>query len=202
MNKFSKMLAVMTLTATSVFAAEQAPDELVMAAAQEVMQIIKADKGVVADKNKLYQLVDAKVLPHFDFNRMTQLAMGRNWKNASDAQKETLVKEFRQLLVRTYSTSLSQFKNQTIDFKPTKVAEADTETTVKTLVNQPGGSPVPIDYSMQKGAAGWKVFDVTVEGVSLVTNYRGEFNEQIRSAGIDGLVKTLSDKNRTSEAGK
>lgn len=201
MNKFSKMLAVMTLTATSAFA-QTAPDELVMGAAQEVMQIIKADKGVVADKAKLYQLVDAKVLPHFDFNRMTQLAMGRNWKNASDAQKETLVKEFRQLLVRTYSTSLSQFKNQTIDFKPTKVADADTEVTVKTLVNQPGGSPVPIDYSMQKSNSSWKVFDVTVEGVSLVTNYRGEFNEQIRSAGIDGLVKTLADKNRASDAGK
>lgn len=201
MNKFSKLLAVMTLTATSAFA-QTAPDELVMGTAQEVMQIIKADKGVVADKNKLYQLVDAKVLPHFDFNRMTQLAMGRNWKNSSDAQKETLLKEFRQLLVRTYSTSLSQFKNQTIDFKPTKVTDADTEVTVKTLVNQPGGSPVPIDYSMQKSASGWKVYDVTVEGVSLVTNYRGEFNEQIRAAGIDGLLKTLSDKNRASDAGK
>ena len=105
-------------------------------------------------------------------------------------------------MVRTYSTSLSQFKNQTIDFKPTKVADADTEVTVKTLVNQPGGSPVPIDYSMQKSNSSWKVFDVTVEGVSLVTNYRGEFNEQIRSAGIDGLVKTLADKNRASDAGK
>ncbi len=201
MNKFSKLLAVVTLTASSAFA-QTAPDELVMGTAQEVMQIIKADKGVVADKNKLYQLVDAKVLPHFDFNRMTQLAMGRNWKNASDDQKQTLLKEFRQLLVRTYSTSLSQFKNQTIDFKPTKVTDADTEVTVKTLVNQPGGSPVPIDYSMQKSAAGWKVYDVTVEGVSLVTNYRGEFNEQIRAAGIDGLLKTLSDKNRASDAGK
>jgi phospholipid transport system substrate-binding protein len=201
MNKFSKLLLVMTLTATAAFA-ETAPDELVMSAAQEVMQIIKADKGVMADKNKLYQLVDAKVVPHFDFNRMTQLAMGRNWKNASDAQKETLVKEFRQLLVRTYSTSLSQFKNQTIDFKPAKIAAADTEVTVKTLVNQPGGQPVPIDYSMQKVASGWKVVDVTVEGVSLVTNYRGEFNEQIRTGGIDGLVKTMADKNRASETGK
>jgi phospholipid transport system substrate-binding protein len=201
MNKFSKMLAVMTLTATAAFA-QPAPDELVMSTAQEVMQIIKADKTVSADKNKLYQLVDAKVLPHFDFNRMTQLAMGRNWKNASDAQKETLIKEFRQLLVRTYSTSLSQYKNQTIDFKPTKVTDADTEVTVKTLVNQPGGQPVPIDYSMQKSNSNWKVFDVTVEGVSLVTNYRGEFNEQIRTAGIDGLLKTLSDKNRASDAGK
>jgi phospholipid transport system substrate-binding protein len=201
MNKFSKLLALMTLTASSAFA-QTAPDELVMSTAQEVMQIIKADKTVAADKNKLYQLVDAKVLPHFDFNRMTQLAMGRNWKNASDDQKQTLVKEFRQLLVRTYSTSLSQYKNQTIDFKPTKVTDADTEVTVKTLVNQPGGQPVPIDYSMQKSNSNWKVFDVTVEGVSLVTNYRGEFNEQIRSAGIDGLLKTLSDKNRASDAGK
>lgn len=201
MNKFSRLLAVMTLTATAALS-QPAPDELVMTTAQEVMQIIKADKSVANDKNKLYQLVDAKVLPHFDFNRMTQLAMGRNWKVATDEQKQTLVKEFRQLLVRTYSTSLSQYKNQTIDFKPTKVADSDTETTVKTLVNQPGGSPVPIDYSMQKSAAGWKVYDVTVEGVSLVTNYRGEFNEQIRSAGVDGLIKTLADKNRASEAGK
>ncbi|MGB8857078.1 MAG: ABC transporter substrate-binding protein [Burkholderiales bacterium] len=201
MNKFSRLLAMMTLTATAALA-QPAPDELVMTTAQEVMQIIKADKSVANDKNKLYQLVDAKVLPHFDFNRMTQLAMGRNWKVATDEQKQTLVKEFRQLLVRTYSTSLSQYKNQTIDFKPTKVADSDTETMVKTLVNQPGGSPVPIDYSMQKSGAGWKVYDVTVEGVSLVTNYRGEFNEQIRSAGVDGLIKTLADKNRASEAGK
>ncbi|MGB8337284.1 MAG: ABC transporter substrate-binding protein [Burkholderiales bacterium] len=201
MNKFSRLLAVMTLTATVAFA-ETAPDELVMTTAQEVMQIIKADKSVTADKNKLYQLVDAKVLPHFDFNRMTQLAMGRNWKNASDNQKQTLIKEFRQLLVRTYSTSLSQYKNQTIDYKPAKVTAADTEVTVKTLVNQPGGQPVPIDYSMQKTDSNWKVFDVTVEGVSLVTNYRGEFNEQIRNGGVDGLVKTLADKNRASESGK
>lgn len=201
MNKFFRLLAITTLTATAALA-QPAPDELVMTTAQEVMQIIKADKSVANDKNKLYQLVDAKVLPHFDFNRMTQLAMGRNWKAATDEQKQTLVKEFRQLLVRTYSTSLSQYKNQTIDFKPTKVADSETETTVKTLVNQPGGSPVPIDYSMQKSAAGWKVYDVTVEGVSLVTNYRGEFNEQIRSGGVDGLIKTLADKNRASEAGK
>ncbi len=202
MNKFSTWLLALTLTASTAFAADLAPDELVMTTAQEVMQIVKGDKSVVADKNKLYQLVDAKVLPHFDFNRMTQLAMGRNWKAASDEQKQSLIKEFRQLLVRTYSSSLSQYKNQTIDYKPAKVAAGDTEVTVKTLVNQPGGQPVPIDYTMQKSADGWKVYDVTVEGVSLVTNYRGEFNEQIRNNGVEGLLKTLVDKNRAADTGK
>jgi phospholipid transport system substrate-binding protein len=203
MKKFSVLLASLTLTASVAFAADTAPDELVMSTAQEVMQIVKADKSVVADQNKLYQLVDAKVLPHFNFNRMTQLAMGRNWKSASEEQKQSLVKEFRQLLVRTYSTSLSQYKNQTIDYKPAKVAAGDTEVTVKTLVNQPGGQPVPIDYSMEKTSSGWKVYDVTVEGVSLVTNYRGSFNEQIRgNGGIDGLIKSLVEKNQASDAGK
>jgi phospholipid transport system substrate-binding protein len=144
-------------------------------------------------------LAEEKVLPHFDFERMTRLAVGRNWSQASDPQKQALIKEFRTLLVRTYSTSLSQYRNQTIDVKPTKVAAADKEATVRTAVIQQGGPPIPIDYSMEKVDSGWKVYDVVIDGASLVTTYRGTFNDQIQKGGIDALVKTLQDRNRSPE---
>ncbi len=142
------------------------------------------------------------MLPHFDFTRMTRLAVGRSWAQATDAQKEALIREFRMLLVRTYSTSLSQYRNQTIDVKPAKVAAGDKETVVRTVVNQPGGQPIPIDYGMERTDAGWKVYDVVIDGVSLVTTYRGSFNDQIQKTGVDGLVKTLADRNRSAEAPK
>jgi phospholipid transport system substrate-binding protein len=178
-------------------AQDVAPDALVRKSIDEVLAVIKTDKDLQAgNQRKILDLVEEKVLPHFDFGRMTRLALGRNWAQASDAQKEALVREFRTLLVRTYSTSLSQYRNQTIDVKPAKIAAGDTDTVVKTLVNQPGGQPIPIDYSMEKSDKGWRVYDVVVDGVSLVTTYRGSFNDQIQKGGIDGLVKTLSDRNR------
>ena len=184
-------------------APDTAPDALVRKSIDEVLAIIKADKELQGgNPQKLYALVEEKVLPHFDFTRMTRLAVGRNWAQASDAQKETLTREFQTLLVRTYSTSLSQYRNQTIDVKPAKFAPADKDTTVKTVVNQPGGQPIPIDYGMERTDKGWKVYDVVVDGVSLVTTYRGSFNDQIQKSGVDGLVKTLADRNRSSEAPK
>ena len=117
-------------------------------------------------------------------------------------RKKTLIDEFRNLLIRTYSTSLSQFRNQTIDVKPLKVAAADTEVVVKTQVNQPGGQPIPIDYSLEKAANGWKVYDVLIDGVSLVTNYRSSFNTEIQKSGIDGLIKSLADRNAKNAAKK
>lgn len=173
------------------------PDALVRKSIDEVLAVIKADKDLQAgNQRKILELVEEKVLPHFDFTRMTRLALGRNWAQASDAQKESLVREFRTMLVRTYSASLSQYRNQTIDVRPAKIAAGDTETVVKTLVNQPGGQPIPIDYSMEKSDKGWRVYDVVVDGVSLVTTYRSSFNDQIQKGGIDGLVKTLTDRNR------
>lgn len=187
-------------TATAV-AAEMAPDVLIKETSQDVLEIIKNDKEIQAgSKQKIYALVDAKVLPHFDFKRMTQLAVGKSWRQAAPAQQDALVKEFRTLLVRTYSTSLSAYKNQTIDYKPLRMSPGDTEATVKTMVKQPGGQPVPIDYSLQRNADGWKVYDVVVDNVSLVTNYRGSFANEIRQSGIDGLIKVLVEKNRTSAA--
>ena len=176
--------------------AQEAPDALVKKNTNEILAALKADKDLAAgNQKKIEKLADEKILPLFNFTRMTQLAVGRNWKDASDAQKKSLIDEFRTLLVRTYSTSLTQFRNQTIDVKPMKMAAADTEVVVKTQVNQPGGQPVPIDYSMEKSGDSWKVYDVLIDGVSLVTNYRSSFNTEIQKSGIDGLIKSMSERN-------
>jgi len=196
-----RILATLLAALVPAFAAAQeSPDALVKRTADELLAIIKADKDMQnGNSAKVVELAEQKVLPHFDFERMTRLAVGRNWSQASDAQKQALIKEFRTLLVRTYSTSLSQYRNQTIDVKPTKVAAADKEATVRTAVIQQGGPPIPIDYAMEKVDSGWKVYDVVIDGASLVTTYRGTFNDQIQKGGIDALVKTLQDRNRSPE---
>jgi phospholipid transport system substrate-binding protein len=181
----------------AIAAAQESPDQLVKRTTDEILAIIKTDKELAAgNQAKVVELAEQKVLPHFDFERMTRLAVGRNWAQASDAQKQALIKEFRTLLVRTYSSSLSQYRNQTIEVKPTKLAPADKEAVVKTQVIQQGGPPIPIDYAMEKVDSGWKVYDVIIDGASLVTTYRGTFNDQIQKGGVDGLVKTLQDRNR------
>jgi phospholipid transport system substrate-binding protein len=183
--------------------AQESPDALVRRTTDEVITIIKSDKDLQSgNSRKIAELAEQKVLPHFDFARMTRLAVGRNWAQASDAQKEALMKEFRTLLVRTYSSSLTQFRDQKIDVKPTKMAAADKEVTVRTAVLQQGGPSIPIDYAMEKTDSGWKVFDVVIDGASLVTTYRGSFNDQIQKGGIDGLIKTLQDRNRSPEPPK
>lgn len=186
-----------------VAAAQETPDALVKRTTDEVLAIIKADKDLQGgNSRKVAELAEQKVLPHFDFERMTRLAVGRNWAQASDAQKQALTKEFRTLLVRTYSTSLTAYRDQTIDVKPTKMSPQDKETTVRTAVIQKGGPQIPIDYAMEKTDGGWKVYDVIIDGVSLVTTYRGSFNDNIQKGGIDGLVKTLADRNRSPEPPK
>lgn len=172
------------------------PDELVKSVATEVMAIIKADKDIQkGDQKKIYALVDAKVLPHFDFTRMTRLAVGRYWRDATPEQQERLVKEFRDLLVRTYAMSLANYKNQTIEYKPLRLGPNDTDVTVKTVVLEPGRQPIPIDYQMVKTPDGWKVYDITVEGVSLVVNYRSSFAQEIQQGGMERLIRTLAEKN-------
>jgi phospholipid transport system substrate-binding protein len=176
--------------------AQETPDALVKRIADEVLAVIRADKDVAGgNQQKVVALAEQKVLPNFDFTRMTRLAVGRNWNQASDAQKEALTNEFRTMLVRTYSSSLTAYKNQTIEVKPTKMAPADKETTVRTQVIQQGGPPIPIDYAMERTDTGWKVYDVIIDGASLVTTYRGSFNDQIQKGGIDGLLKTLRERN-------
>ena len=183
--------------------AEEAPDALVKRVADEVLAVIKSDKDVAAgNQTRVVELAEQKVLPHFDFERMTRLAVGRNWSQASDAQKQALVKEFRTLLVRTYSSSLSAYRNQTIEVKPARVTPQDKDTMVKTSIIQQGGPPIPIDYSMEKADSGWKVYDVVIDGASLVTTYRGSFNDQVQRGGIDGLIKALQERNRAPEPPK
>jgi len=177
--------------------AQEAPDALVKRTSGEVLQVVRTDPKVAAgDKQRIREVIETMLLPNFDFDKMTALAMGRNWNKATPEQQKSLVEQFRTLLVRTYSGALSQYKDQSIDFKPMRADPAATEVVVRSEVVRPGQAAVQIDYGMTKTAAGWKAYDVIVGGVSLVTNYRDEFNEQIKSGGVDGLIKTLSDKNK------
>lgn len=186
--------------ATAVSAQDLAPDAQVKKITDEVIGIIKQDQDIRAgNQKKINELVDAKVLPHFNFSHMTALAVGRNWPKASAEQQKALTSEFRTLLVHTYSSALSTYKNQVIEVKPLRAAAGDTDVTVRTQVKQPGTEPVSIDYSMEKSPSGWKVYDVVVGGVSLVTNYRETFNAEIRDRGVDGLIKSLASKNGSLE---
>src|SRR2546421_11987486 len=195
-----KNLASATLLAIAsvALAQEVPPDQLVKTVTLEVVDLIAKDKEIQAgNRTKLTQLIDAKVLPHFNFSAMTALAMGQSWNKANPEQKKRLVEEFRTLLVRTYASALAAYSEQKFDFRPLRAKPSDTEVTVQVRVLQPGTQPVPIDYSMEKTASGWKVYDVMVGGVSLVANYRTEFNNMVRESGIDGLVKNLNAKNRS-----
>ena len=174
-----------------------APDALARSVTDEVLAIVRADKDIQSgNQKKVLELVDAKVVPHFNFARMTQLAMGRNWRNASAEQQRRLVEEFRQLLVRTYTSAFTQYRNQAVEYRRPRMAAGDTDVVVQSLIRQPGGQPVAVDYSMEKTDAGWKVYNVKIEGVSMVENYRNTFNTEVQKSGIDGLIKSLADKNR------
>lgn len=198
---FRSLIAAVAAFATTAAFAQEAPDALVKKGVDDVLSAIKNDKDLQAGNlDKVMKLADEKVLPNFDMARMTRLAVGRPWAQASDAQKEALTKEFKTLIIRTYSSSLSQYRNQTVEVKPLKVAPADTEVVVRTEVKQQGGPPIPLDYSMEKTPAGWKVYDVVVDGVSLVTTYRGSFGDIVQKNGVDGLVKTLQDRNARGAA--
>jgi phospholipid transport system substrate-binding protein len=178
----------------------QAPDALVKDVTQDVIGIIKQDKEIQAgNTRKTVALVEQKVLPHFNFTRMTSLAMGVNWRKATPDQQKVLVDPFRTLLVRTYSSALSAYRNQTIEFKPLRAQPTDADVVVRSEVKQSGVEPVSIDYSMEKTSAGWKVYDVVVGGVSLVTTYRDTFANEVRNGGVDGLIKNLDSKNRQFE---
>lgn len=195
------LLAVALAGCVGAQAAEVGPDVLAKTTTQEVLAIIKQDKDLQnGNQKKVLDLVESKILPHFDFSRMTRLAVGRYWRNATSVQQQALTDEFRTLLVRTYSNSLANYRNQTIEFKPFKMQPGETDVTIRTEVIQPGGQPIPIDYSMEKTAQGWKVYDVSVDGVSLVVNYRSSFASEIRRSGIEGLISTLAKKNGTDGA--
>jgi phospholipid transport system substrate-binding protein len=178
--------------------AEVAPDALARSVTDEVLAIVRADKDLQAgNPQKVAQLVETKVLPHFNFTRMTQLAVGKNWRQASPDQQKVLTEEFKTLLVRTYTSAFTAYKNQTIEIKPLRMNPADTDVVVKSAIRQPTGQPVAVDYSMEKTGSTWKVYDVKIEGISLVENYRNTFNGEIQRGGVDGLIRTLQNKNKS-----
>lgn len=179
------------------------PDVLVRSVTNDVLNIVRNDQAIQAgDSARALGLVEERVLPHFNFQRMTMLAVGRDWRTASAAQQGRLVEAFRTLLVRTYSNALTQYRDQTIDFKPTRMSAADTTVQIRTEVRQPGAQAIAIDYALEKTDAGWKVFDVVVAGVSLVTNYRSNFGTEIRNGGIEGLIRSLESKNESLASSK
>ena len=192
-----RILAALLALAFPVAAlAEEAPDALVKRVSQDVLQTIKSDPKIQAgDQARIREVMESKLAPNFDFERMTALAMGRNWRDATPEQQKRLTVEFKTLLVRTYSGALTQYRDQTIDYKPLRADPNAADVLVRTEVIRQGQPPVQIDYGMEKKDNAWKAYDVVVGGVSLVTNYRDEFTEQVRAGGIDGLIKTLAAKN-------
>ncbi|NMM28377.1 MAG: ABC transporter substrate-binding protein [Glaciimonas sp.] len=188
---------VMLVFAVTSQAAEEAPDALVKRISQEVLDIAKADRQIQGGNQKrVLELVEEKVLPYVDFQRMTSLAAGRYWREATPAQQKQLTAEFRNLLIYTYSGAIAQVKDQKLDFKPFRAAATDTDVQVRSQVLQSRGEPIQLNYRLQKSAAGWKIYDINVLGAWLVQTYKGSFSAEISKSGIDGLIKVLSDKNQ------
>lgn len=179
--------------------AETAPDELVKQTADEVLTIIKQDKEIrEGNIARITAVAEEKILPNFNFDRTSRMVLGKHWRTASPTQKEEFKKQFRDLLIRTYASALSKYQNQTIEFKPLRMQPGDKEVTVRSEILQPGGQPIAVDYSLEKTPQSWKVYDIVIEGVSLVTNYRGQFAEEVKRSGLDGLIQKLSEKNKTA----
>ena len=191
------VMSLMFVASTQAAMAAVSPDELVKSTADDVLSVIKKDKDIQnGDQKKVFALAEEKILPNFNFDRVCRMVLGKHWNRASKEQQEAFQREFRSLLLRTYATALSKYRNQTIDYKPLRSQPGDTEVTVKTEILQPGGQPVAVDYALEKTAENWKVYDIVIEGVSLVTNYRSQFSNEIKQSGMDGLIEKLAQKNK------
>ncbi|MFZ6719072.1 MlaC/ttg2D family ABC transporter substrate-binding protein [Undibacterium sp. Ji49W] len=200
-NLITKVIALATLGMAlfggNAMAQQEAPDVLVKRISQEIIDLAKNDKEIQAGNQKrVYDMVESKILPYIDFPRMTSLAAGKSWKEATPDQQKQLTNEFRTLLVFTYSGAISQIKDQRVEFKPMRAAADDTEVEVRSQVIQTRGEPIQLNYRLEKLASGWKIFDINVLGAWLVETYKGSFSAEITKSGIDGLIKTLADKNK------
>ena len=212
MNKFKQLFAIALSTASLAFAggamaqtapaapaqaAAEAPDVLVKRISLEVLNAAKADKEIQAgNQRRVLDLVEAKILPHVDFQRMTALAAGRFWRQATPEQQTQLANEFRTLLVFTYSGALTQVKDQQLEFKPMRGTVADNEVEVRSQVVQARGEPIQLGYRLEKLPSGWKIYDINVLGAWLVETYKGNFAAEIGKSGVDGLIKVLAEKNK------
>ncbi|MBC8007668.1 MAG: ABC transporter substrate-binding protein [Prolixibacteraceae bacterium] len=192
-------MAIVMACSTAICAAAEnvPPDVLVRKTTEDVLSVVRSDKEIRSgDVDRIVQLIEEKVAPHFDFQRMTRLAVGRAWREATPPQREALVKEFRTLLVRSYSAAFTAYTGIAVEYRPYKMNPGETETTVQTLIKLPGGAPpMGVDYDMGSTRDGWKVYDVRVAGASLIINYRNLFAQEIQKGGIDALIKSLVDKN-------
>jgi len=188
--------SALALAAGIALAQPPAPDALVREITDDVLASIREDKAIQAgDQRKIAALVQAKILPHFDFARASAIAVGPQWRRATPAQREALTAQFETLLVRTYSSALAAYRDQVITVLPVHMAPSDTEVTVRSQIKQSGAAPISIDYTMERAGADWKVFDIAVDGLSLVQNYRTTFRQTIDQQGIDGLIAVLTAKN-------
>lgn len=199
MKTLNQLLAVCLLCVGFVMpapAAEEAPDALVKRLSQEIIDLAKTDKDIQAGNQKrILDLVETKVLPFIDFGRMTSLAAGRYWRDATPEQQKQLTNEFRTLLVYTYANTISQIKDQRVEFRPFRAAPEDTEVEVKSQIIPTRGEPIILNYRLEKTATGWKIYDISVLGAWLVETYKGNFSSEIKKTSIDGLIKVLSEKN-------
>ena len=187
---------------TSSAADELSPEAQVRQITTDVMDAIRSDKALQAgDRTKALALAEQKILPYVDFREATRLAVGRAWSSATPEQQNRLVDEFRALLVRTYANAVDVYRGQTMKVQPVRMAPGATEVTVRNLYVNSSGQTIPVDYSMLKTPEGWKVYDVTVEGMSLVITYRGEFEQIVRQSGIDGLIAKMAERNKSAAAG-
>lgn len=195
------LFVVLWSAAGPAAAQEQTPDQLVRTQTDRILELIRANRDEYKrDTRKLYAMVDKEVLPYFDFRAMSRSVLGRNWNNASEEQRERFVKEFRDLLVRTYATALLKYNNEEIRYLPFRHNPGDRTAVVRTEVIQSGGGPnIPINYSFFRSKDGWKVYDVAIENSSLVITYRGTYADRIRKQGLDGLIASLAEANRRGE---
>ena len=196
------LFALAFFLAFPVAAQDLGPEELVKKITEDVLSAVKSDKQLAAgDRQRAIKLAEEKILPHVDFEEATRLAVGRGWAQASPEQKKKLVAEFRNMLVRTYSNAIGAYEGQTMKVQPVRMKPGDTEVTVHNQFIRPGGKPVLVDYAMRKTDAGWKIYDIVVEGVSLVLTYRSEFDAVVKQEGVEGLIKRLSQKNAPAAVG-
>lgn len=196
-QRFAFALIALILGMSPALAAPVPPDELVRQTIEEVLSIIRSDEKIQSgDLDRIAEVMQEKIAPHFDFPRMTRLAVGRPWRQATPQQRDALIKEFETLLVRSYASAFTMFKAIFVEYRPLRAGPEATDATVNTLIRLPGGAqPITVDYDMQLSGDAWKVFDVRIDGASLIINYRNIFSQEIQRDGIDGLLNSLKEKN-------
>jgi len=195
------LIALMLFSLSGFATAMESPDALVKRTAEDVLAAVKSDTDIQAgDQAKIFALAEEKILPNFNFLRVSRLVLGKNWTRAAPKQRSAFQAEFRTLLLRTYATALSKYKDQTIEYLPLRMTDGARTVSVKTKILQNGGQPIAVNYSLAREGETWKVYDIVIEAVSLVTNYRGQFSQEVRQNGLDSLIKKLADKNAAAKA--